>query len=159
MFEKFTSEARHVVSAAVEEAERSGDSRIGTEHLLLGVCRTGVLARMGVDAETASRELKRLDSDALASVGVELGEVSDGPGSRARSRSRHRPFTGAGKQALSQALDEAKAVGSRQIGPEHIALALTRLPDHDRAARVLRGAGVNPTDLRKALLAEMRRAS
>ena len=34
MFERFTRNARHVVTHAVEEAESRGDTRIGTEHLL-----------------------------------------------------------------------------------------------------------------------------
>jgi ATP-dependent Clp protease ATP-binding subunit ClpA len=159
MFEKFTSEARTVVTTAVEEAERRGDSRIGTEHLLLGVCRVGVLASMGVDEETVRGVLNRLDTEALASVGVDAGEFSNGPDARRRGRQRHIPFTGSGKQVLVQALVEAKAVGSRRIESGHIALAITRLPDHDRAARVLRGAGVNLTDLRQSLLEGMRRAS
>ncbi|MEX0795910.1 MAG: Clp protease N-terminal domain-containing protein [Acidimicrobiia bacterium] len=159
MFEKFTSEARKTVTTAVAEAESRGDARIGTEHLLLGACRAGVLDSMGVDEETARRELKRLDTEALASVGVDPEGVSGDPGRAPRDRRRHRPFTGAGKRALNQALDEAKAVGSRRIGPEHITLAITRLPEHDRAIRVLRGAGANPADLRQALQERMRRAS
>ena len=159
MFEKFTSEARKTVTTAVKEAEIRGDTRIGTEHLLLGACRAGVLDKLGVDEATARRELKRLDTEALASVGVDAGELSNDPGAGLRGRRRHIPFTGAGKQALVQALVEAKAVGSRWIGPEHITLAITRLPDHDRAIRVLRGGGVSPGDLRQALLEGLRRAS
>lgn len=159
MFEKFTSEARKTVTTAVEEAEKRGDTRIGTEHLLLGACRAGVLDELGVDEETVRGVLKRLDTEALASVGVEAGEFSDGPNTRRRGRQRHIPFTGSGKQVLVQALVEAKAIGSRRIESRHIALAITRLPDHDRAIRVLRGAAVSPDDLRQALLAEMRRAS
>lgn len=159
MFEKFTSEARKTVTSAVEEAGARGDIRIGTEHLLLGVCRSGVLDELGVDEPTARRELRRLDTEALASVGVDAGEFSDGSVAGRRGRQRHIPFTGAGKQALVQALAEAKAVGSRRIGPEHIALAISRLPDRDRAIRVLRGAGVDPDDLRQALLEGQRRAS
>lgn len=159
MFEKFTCAARKAVTAAVEEAESRGDTRIGTEHLLLGACRTGVLDDFGVDEATARRELKRLDTEALASVGVDAEEFSAGPGTGLRGARRHIPFTSAGKQALSQALDEARSVGSRQIDPEHITLAITRLSEHDRAIRVLRGAGVDPADLRHALLKGMRRAS
>lgn len=159
MFEKFTEDARRTVTTAVEEAERRGDTRVGTEHLLLGACRAGVLDKLGVDEATAGRALNCLDTEALASVGVDLEEGSGEPGPGPRGRRRHRPFTGAGKGALVQALKEAKVVGSRQIGPEHIALAITRLPDHDRAIRVLRAAGVDPDDLRQALLEGQRRAS
>jgi ATP-dependent Clp protease ATP-binding subunit ClpA len=159
MFEKFTSEARKTVTTAVQEAEKRGDTRIGTEHLLLGACRAGVLDEFGVDEETVRGVLKRLDTEALASVGVDAGEFSDGPDVRRRVRQRHIPFTGSGKQVLVQALVEAKAVGSRRIESGHIALAITRLPDHDRAIRVLSGAGANPNDVRQALIEGMKRAS
>ncbi|HSJ82998.1 MAG TPA: Clp protease N-terminal domain-containing protein [Acidimicrobiia bacterium] len=60
---------------------------------------------------------------------------------------------------MTGALKEAMALDHRHIGVEHIALALTRLPGSDRAARALAGLDVDPADLRRSLLEAMRKAS
>ena len=54
-FERFTEDAKRVLTLAQEEAERSHHSYIGTEHLLLGIMRgkgTGhdALVELGIDA-------------------------------------------------------------------------------------------------------------
>ena len=47
MWERFTERAKHVVSAAREEASRLGSEYVRTEHILLGLCREpeGIAAR------------------------------------------------------------------------------------------------------------------
>jgi ATP-dependent Clp protease ATP-binding subunit ClpC len=58
-FEKFTEQARKVLSLAQEEARRLNHDYIGTEHLLLGLVREGdgvaarVLNTFGADLKTA----------------------------------------------------------------------------------------------------------
>lgn len=153
MFERFTKEARGVVTAAVELAERRRDGRVGTEHLLLGVARTSTM----LDAETLEQELRRLDEDSLRAVGVDpaLAEV-DPPRHRLRKK-RHIPFTRGAKETLKNSLREALATGDNHIEAEHILLALIALPAGDRAMRALDGCGVDPKHLRESLLA--RRAS
>jgi hypothetical protein len=47
----------------------------------------------------------------------------------------------------------------RHIGAEHILLALTTLPEPDRATRTLRGLGIDPAALRQSLLEALHRAS
>ena len=69
MFERFTKDARLVVTHAVEEAESRGDTRIGTEHLLIGVARSPALEGLIPDVESIRAELDRMDREALASVG------------------------------------------------------------------------------------------
>jgi ClpA/ClpB-like protein len=57
-FERFTEDAKKVLSRAQEEAERSRHSYIGTEHLLLGLLRqpdttaAEVLRELGIDIDT-----------------------------------------------------------------------------------------------------------
>lgn len=56
MFERFTKEARQVVTKAVEEARSRGDGRIGTVHLLLGVfdsppAQSPILSQPGLSAD------------------------------------------------------------------------------------------------------------
>jgi ATP-dependent Clp protease ATP-binding subunit ClpC len=60
-FERFTADAKRVLTLAQEEAERSHHSYIGTEHILLGILRLG----QGIGPE------------ALASLGIEIGLVRE----------------------------------------------------------------------------------
>lgn len=91
MFERFTQQAREVVQRARTEAHQMGHSRIGPEHLLLGVLTqpgapgATTLLRLGVTAEVTRRdaahlavtpELSAADADALQTLGIDLGEVT-----------------------------------------------------------------------------------
>ena len=158
MFERFTKEARLVVTHAVEEAEARSDSRVGTEHLLIGVARSPAGSGLFPDVEAIRAELDRMDRDALVSVGLDpaLIEVA-GPGRR--EPGGHIPFTGGAKDILKGALRAALDLGHRYIGVEHVALALTAAEGPDRAIGVLRGLDVDPSALRAALIRSAREAS
>ena len=159
MFERFTKDAHLVVTSAVEEAQNRSDARVGNEHLLLGVAGSDA-APAGLDLAELRLELDRLDSEALEAVGIDPGLVDvETSRSQRRTGKKHIPFTRAAKDTLTAALKEAIALDHRHIGVEHIALALTRLPSSDRAARALAGRGVDPADLRRSLLEAMRKAS
>ena len=62
-FERFTEDAKKVLTLAQEEAERSQHSYIGTEHLLLALLRepeasaVRLLAGLGVAPADVEREL------------------------------------------------------------------------------------------------------
>jgi ATP-dependent Clp protease ATP-binding subunit ClpA len=167
MFERFTDDAREAVVLAQEEALALRHGWIGTEHVLLGVLRTGgggarLLAGFGVDAagvrEDVVRTLGRghddIDPDALATLGIDLEAVRErverafGPGAlsrRGRCRrggmSRMVPFTVRAKKALELTLREAISLGERNLGSEHIVLGLLREGD-GVAARLLTERGV-----------------
>jgi ATP-dependent Clp protease ATP-binding subunit ClpA len=167
MFERFTNEARQVVTGAVREAESRDDSRVGTEHLLLGIFDSGwahlsVLETLGLTRRLLVEALDEFDGAALAAVGIDPGsidpEVLASPLPNLRRR-RHIPFTGAAKNVLKGALEEAIELGHKHIGVEHIVLALTALPSHDRTTRVLKAANVEPTQIRSTLLTSLRQAS
>lgn len=160
MFERFTKEAHSVVTDAVEEAETRGDSRIGTEHLLIAVSRSENLRDLMPDPEALRAALDRMDEEALVSVGLDPGMLDATPGAPpGRARSRHIPFTGAAKDILTGALKEAVALGHRHIGVEHIALALTDGTGPDRAVIALQGLGLDATAVRASLLQRLRPAS
>ncbi|NLF56392.1 MAG: Clp protease ClpC, partial [Candidatus Hydrogenedens sp.] len=65
MWERFTERAKHVVSAAREEAVRLGSDYVRTEHILLGLCREseGIAARalegLGIDIEVMAAEIEQ----------------------------------------------------------------------------------------------------
>lgn len=158
MFERFAKEARLVVTHAVEEARNRGDSRIGTEHLLIGVARARSFEDPMPDVESIRAQLDRMDREALASVGLDpaLIEIAGPAGSK---RTAHIPFTNAAKDILKDALRAALDLGHRHIGVEHIAVALTETEGPDRATGALYGLDLDPDALRAALLRRARQAS
>jgi ATP-dependent Clp protease ATP-binding subunit ClpA len=147
-----------VVTSAVEEARDRSDARVGTDHLLLGALDTRAGEHIGLSPAAVRGELDRIDKEALAAVGIDPSLIAAAPRSQPREQ-RHLPFTGASKDTLKQALREAIAMNHRHIGAEHILLALTTLPETDRATQALRGLGVDPAALRQSLLEALRRAS
>lgn len=90
MFERFTPTARDVVVRAQQEARDLRHTRIGTEHLLLGVLAqpdaagVRVLTELGVTLPAARAHLVELvgtgatgseDAEALRSIGIDVAEV------------------------------------------------------------------------------------
>jgi ATP-dependent Clp protease ATP-binding subunit ClpC len=132
--------AQDVVSAAEREARTLRHTRIGTEHLLLGV--------LGRQDEAGAR--------ALAKLGVTLGAaraqvmrivgLPDTPSPPAL------PMTPPARDALAGALREAIECGGTEVEPEHVLLAVLRERD-SVAVRVLREAGVDPRRLREEVAA------
>ena len=104
---RFTRDARSVVVAAQDEARSLGHDRVGSEHVLLGLC-----AVEGVAA------------NALASLGVTAEAVRDRVGRGSGAPSGQLPFSPEAKKLLERALREALALKHRHIGTEHILLAL-----------------------------------
>jgi ATP-dependent Clp protease ATP-binding subunit ClpA len=160
VFERFTKQARQVVTGAIEEARRHGDSRVGTEHLLIGVATSGRLPEPWPDVEVLRDQLDRLDAEALRSVGLDPDLLQEAAASPVRvGRAPHIPFTGAAKDILKGALKEAIALGHRHIGVEHIALALLTGSGPDRARAIIAGLGLSPDALRDSLVRAIRKAS
>ena len=108
MINRFSESARAAVSAAVDEAGRRGDPRVGTEHLLLGLLHDAdspATRSMGIDLRSARQALDSMDSDALAAVGLMSMRLSTplptrasrrpGPTAAARSRAQPVPHCGA----------------------------------------------------------------
>ncbi len=177
MFQRFTDEARFVVTAANEEARTLHDGRIGAQHLVVGAARAPggiaapVLAGLGLDAPSLRAALaSEGDAAALASLGIDLDEVrrrveaAFGEGALDRERSgrcrRGRrgdavPFTPEAKRALELALREALRLGHRHIGAEHVLLGAVRVREPALEA-ALRRRGRTADEVRAAVLAAMR---
>ena len=139
MFERFSESARQVVTAAQQEAAALRHNYIGTEHLLLGLLRSG-----GAPAQV------------LESVGVRLDDVrpqiAQIIGSGDEASSGQIPFTPRSKRVLELSLHEALALRHDHIRPEHLLLGLVR-EDGGVAARLLRGAGADAESIRAATFA------
>ena len=79
-----------------------------------------------------------------------------GDGDVPRSGGGRLRFTADGKKALELALREALRLDSRSISVEHVVLGMVRADG--AATRLVRGLGVEPDDVRKAVL-DLRRAA
>jgi hypothetical protein len=169
MFERFSQEARQIVITALAEAEARGDSRVGTEHFLVAVAgvdfpfdRT-LLGPLDIGSVGIRDQLDRIDSDSLASVGVDPELLE--PALRALGRPgtpnsrRHLPFTHGAKAILVGSLRETINRGGRRIGTEHVLLALLAVPPEDPVTRVFAGLGADPSEIRAGIEAALRRAS
>src|ERR1700710_1046280 len=87
MFERFTGEARNVVTTAQDEARALRHPYIGTEHLLLAMLSTDgvggeLLTARGMDADAVRQQVRgwdgadsKLDPEALATLGIDLDKV------------------------------------------------------------------------------------
>jgi ATP-dependent Clp protease ATP-binding subunit ClpC len=132
--ERFTQRARRVLSLAHQEAERSRQNKIGTEHLLLGL--------MEEEGGVAGRVLRELgmDSDRMR----EMVERVAGSGGYVGGKIELAPET---QQVLEQAVEEARRLGHHYIGTEHILLGL--VGGEGTAMDVLRKLGVTPDQIRR----------
>jgi hypothetical protein len=113
-FEKFTRRVQRVLELSQGEARQLGHRYIGTEHLLLGLMDEGggvaaqVLANLGFQPERARQGLIFIIGHKDDQV---VGEVG---------------LTRRAKKVIGLAVDEARRLGQRYIGTEHILLGLIR---------------------------------
>src|SRR5512146_1392503 len=133
--ERFTQRARRVLSLAHQEAERSRNNNIGTEHLLLGL--------MDEEGGVAGRVLRELGmtSDRVREV---IRRVTTSSSSFDPNRVELASET---QQVLEHAVDEARRLGHHYIGTEHILLGLVRVDS--TAMEVLRRLGVTAEQIRR----------
>ena len=140
--ERFTAGGRRVVDHAREEARELGHHNIEPEHILLGLLD-----------EPQSRAARVLNS-----LTIEVEDV------RARAVQARRPaktlpmppgasapFTPHAMQILQRAPVEATSLGSDQVAPEHILLALVGEP-HGTAACILREHGADLETVRHEVI-------
>jgi hypothetical protein len=129
-FDKFTDEARRVLTFAQDEAQRFEHNYIGTEHLLLGLVReeegvaAHVLKAMGIGLPDVRKAVEFIIGRGDRPVPGEVG------------------LTPRAKRVIELAIDEARRLGHRYIGTEHLLLGLVR-EGEGIAAGVLESMGVN----------------
>jgi ATP-dependent Clp protease ATP-binding subunit ClpC len=148
--DKFTDQARHVLSQANEEARRYNHTGIGTEHLLLAI--------MSEDAGIAV--------EALAQLQVQPSEVREQietlrPTGEQPVGNGQIGLTAQGKDSIELAVQEARSFGHHSLGTEHLLLGLLR-EEKEPGGQVLRKAGVTLEETRnivKQLLAKKQATS
>ena len=142
-FDRFNDRAKRVLALAQDEAIRFNHNYIGTEHLLLGLVREGE----GVAARV------------LDSLGVELSKVRTavefiigrGDSTTAPSEITLSPRT---KTVIELAIDEARKLGHRHVGTEHLLLGLVR-EGEGIASGVLESLGVSLEKVRHQVIATL----
>jgi ATP-dependent Clp protease ATP-binding subunit ClpA len=147
MVKRVSEDARRaVLTAATAEAQRMGDRRIGTHHLLLALLDNplSLAARLlAVDLAAARSALTHLERAALTTIGVEA-PVLDRP--QPIHSHRRPPFTSGARSTLHEGVDHARAEGSPQIEERHILHALLARKQPDPAAELLATLGIDTRD-------------
>ncbi len=152
----FTDRVKKVLQLAREEAVRLGNDYVGTEHLLLGLIREGegvavaALRNLNVELEELS---KTIEKSIVTSGGMlTLGQML--------------PFTPRAKKVLEVAAQEARELGHKYVGTEHLLLALVKDSEsasansliaidlnyekiRDEITRILRGGETNEITKKK----------
>jgi ATP-dependent Clp protease ATP-binding subunit ClpC len=136
--DRFTKRARQSLMMAQEEARHMNHSYIGTEHLLLGLLREeeGIAARVLTDLGLTVTQVRRV-------VEHIVGRSERAPGNLQLSDQT--------KKVIEMAVEEAKRLGHRYIGTEHLLLALVRGQD-SVAAAILQNFNINREIVRRRVL-------
>lgn len=138
-----------VIMAAQAEAQRRGDRRLSTEHLLLGVLHEPeAVAALGVDLAAARAGLDGLDRQALAAIGVNTGEFSPAAVPAATKRP---PLTTAARATLLRAIKPGPRVRAVHPTAGQFVLALLANDRPDPAADLLAHLGVDTAAVRARL--------
>jgi ATP-dependent Clp protease ATP-binding subunit ClpC len=139
VFEYFNEKAIKAIIFAQEEARRTGHNLVGSEHILLGLIGEGtaiaatVLQDLGITLQKTRRSVEEL--------------TGKGPGYSPTNI----PFTPALKRLFEQSLQEARQLGGKSIGTEHILLAIASSPE-TVAAKILVRQDVDLANLRVILI-------
>jgi ATP-dependent Clp protease ATP-binding subunit ClpA len=152
MFERFAGTARNAVHGARREAERRGDRRIGTDHLLVALLQDETVAQIaGIDSPAARQAVDQLDQEALAAIGITLAGYP--PDSQAVLGKRVTFMTSGAKTVIRHSLAVAAGEKAPAITTRHILLALLDRHEPDPASTLLAALSVDQPALRKRLAA------
>jgi ATP-dependent Clp protease ATP-binding subunit ClpC len=125
MYERFSDRARKVMQFANQEAQRFNHEFVGSEHILIALCKEGsgiaavVLKNLGIDL----RKLR-------AATGI---LVKEGPDMITMGKLPHAPSA---KKTVERAIFNAKELNHNYVGTEHILLGLLDVTE-GTAAKVL----------------------
>ena len=137
--EKFTQRAELAIEKARRAAGELGHSRVGTEHLLLGILQekeglgARILGRRGLEEEVLRRAIVRSEGSGL-------------PCSPRQGMSQH------ARQAVERSAVEASELRQGYIGTEHLLLGILRQPDCG-GVRLMEELGLRVNDVYTDVLA------
>lgn len=159
----FTERVRRVLQIAREEAFELRHEYVGTEHILLGLCREGegvaaaALDRLDVDRSRVRDAVLEVvkpgpadaSSVAAASGGI-LGAIADTIGMGRRDRV-DLPYTSRAKRVLELAMSEARDLHHSYVGTEHLLLGLLK-EERGIGAQVLTSLGLTTGGVRAEVI-------
>jgi hypothetical protein len=133
--------AGQLLAAAHEEARQLGHNYVGTEHMLLALLedRDHIAAHALAALRVTADDVRAMTKE---TVGARDARQWDSLGVRPNL-----------KRALQLSQDEARRLGHRRVGSEHILLGLVRVEDA-LAVKILKKLGASPKRVR-ARLAEL----
>lgn len=134
--DKFTTNAKKVLTNAQKVARELGAAHLGTEHLFLAMLniRSGsayeILGSLGISAEKADIIVSLLrKKDVTTKVGLTVGA----------------------RRLVETAVLMAAQYGSYYIGTEHLLMAMTQ-DKHSQAHKIIQELGINPNEISKIAL-------
>lgn len=139
MWQRFTEQARRVIMHGAEEAVATGATHVETEHLLLGLMRE----RDDLAAQILEEEGIAEDRLRATIAFFKQGHTAQHPESEPK-------LTLAAKGVLELAADESRRMRCKDIGTEHLLLALMRQTE-SMSAIVLHSFGLNLTAMRQTV--------
>jgi ATP-dependent Clp protease ATP-binding subunit ClpA len=138
-----------VIMAAQAEAQRRGDRRLSTEHLLLGLLHEpAAVTALGVDLATARAGLEDLDRAALTAIGIDTGEFA---ATVVPAPTKRPPLTTAARATLLRAIRPTPRSKAVHPTAEQFVLALLANDRPDPAAELLAHLGVDTAAVRARL--------
>jgi ATP-dependent Clp protease ATP-binding subunit ClpA len=162
MFERFAQSTKAALEGARNEAERRGDRRIGSDHLLIALLQDDATAQfVGVSADAARAAADELDRSALSAIGLTVGDgtytpatytpAAYTPAGRGASRKSVTSITRGAKGVIEQSMAHAASVKARVVSSEHMLLALLDKKQPDPAAALLAALPIDHAALRARL--------
>ncbi|MHC4525212.1 MAG: Clp protease N-terminal domain-containing protein [Planctomycetota bacterium] len=148
MFERYTENARRVLSQARQQAQKFHHDHIGTEHILLGLIKikdgvaADILEHRNIDLKHAKSEVKKM---------VLQDNQNSGDTFVALPRTTH------AHELIDDAVEEARALKHNYIGTEHLLLALLHEKE-GRGAKVLGNLGLKLDEVRQDVIGFVDRA-
>src|SRR5215211_1776911 len=132
----FSDTTDELLQRAVRQAAQWGSADLNTEHLLHAALENGVVRRVLEGADADPNQIRAQLEEETAKEARKDASPSLAPDA---------------KRALLAAYEEAQALGSSYIGPEHVLLALAA-DDEGEAGRLLSRFGLSHTRLRGAVM-------
>ena len=140
IFDNFSEPAKRAMLLAQREARISGQSYIGSEHLLLGIIKetsgagSSILYQVGITYDLAKQELDSIVS--ANSSGENLGPLN---------------YTPRTKRIIDLSYEAARVMNSKLVGTEHILLAILK-EGQGIAVMILRNLGIDTESLEASIM-------